>query len=364
MAKICFLADAHSIHTRKWIQYFSRLRNEVHIISMRETDFVYDSNVHVHVLKSKSTNKLSYFLLIKAVKKLVKDINPDILHSHYATSYGLYGRMCNFHPFVISVWGSDVYEFPKGSKAKELLLKYILKGADKICSTSHNMAEETKKYCNKEIIITPFGVDIDKFKCNTPILNSEYVTIGAIKGLEKVYGLNYLIEGFSELLKEYRGSKKLKLLIVGDGTERMNLEALVKELGINSEVTFTGKIDNEKVPYYINKMDIVCLPSLSESFGVSAVEACACGRPIIATEVGGLKEIVFNNYNGFVIEEKSSEDIKLKLMETIKDERKMKEFSKNARRLVVEKYNWCENARIMNDIYKTIEKVTDNNIVL
>ena len=355
MSKICFLADAHSIHTRKWVQYFSEFNNEIHIISMRETDYVYESNVHVHVLRSRSTNKLSYFLLIRAVKKLIKDINPDILHSHYATSYGLYGRMCNFHPFVISVWGSDVYEFPKGNKAKEFLLKYILQGADKVCSTSYDMAEETKKYYRKEIVITPFGVDIDKFKCNTPILNTDYITIGVIKGLEKIYGLNYLIQGFSELISEYRGTKELRLLIVGDGTQRMELETLAKKLDINSKVTFTGKIDNEKVPDYINKMDIVCLPSLSESFGVSAVEACACGRPIIATEVGGLKEIIFDNYNGFVIEQKSSKDIKLKLMKIIENEARMKEFSENARKLVVEKYNWFDNAKIMNDIYKTLE---------
>ena len=357
MAKICFLADAHSIHTRKWVQYFSRLNNEIHIISMRETDYVYESDVHVHVLRSIGANKLSYFLLIKDVKKLVKEIKPDILHSHYATSYGLYGRMCNFHPFVISVWGSDVYEFPKGNKSKGLLLKYILNGADKVCSTSNDMAEETKKYYSKDIAITPFGVDIDKFKCNTPILDNNYITIGVMKGLEKVYGLNYLIEGFSKLLKEYRGNKKLRLLIVGDGTERMNLEDLAKELDISSKVIFTGNVDNQKVPDYINKMDIVCLPSLSESFGVSAVEACACGRPIIATEVGGLKEIISDNYNGFVIKEKNSDDIKLKLMKIIENEALMREFSQNARRLVEEKYNWLDNAKIMNDIYKTLEKV-------
>ncbi|MBU3100276.1 MULTISPECIES: glycosyltransferase [Clostridium] len=357
MVKICFLADAQSIHTRKWAQYFSGIYNEIHIISMRKTEYVYESNVYVHVLRSISKNKLSYFLLIKDIKKLVKEINPDILHSHYASSYGLYGRMCNFHPFIISVWGSDVYEFPKGNIAKKLLLKYILKGSDKVCSTSYNMAEETRKYYNKEIIITPFGVNIDKFKCYTPILSSSNITIGVIKGLEKIYGIEYLIEGFSKAIREYQGSKELKLLIVGDGTQRIKLESLVKELGINSSVIFTGKIDNDKVPEYINMMDIVCLPSLSESFGVSAVEACACGRPILATNVGGLKEIIFDNYNGFIIKQKSSEDIKLKIIKIIGNEAQMMEFSKNARKLVLEKYSWVNNAKIMDNLYKKLVNI-------
>ncbi|MBU3217108.1 glycosyltransferase [Clostridium estertheticum] len=357
MVKICFLADAQSIHTRKWAQYFSSIYNEIHIISMRKTDYIYESNVYVHVLRSISKNKLSYFLLIKDIKKLVKEINPDILHSHYATSYGLYGRMCNFHPFIISVWGSDVYEFPKGNIAKELLLKYILKGSDKVCSTSYNMAEETRKYYNKDIIITPFGVDIDKFKCYTPVLSRSNITIGVIKGLEKIYGIEYLIEGFSKVIREYQGSKELKLLIVGDGTQKIKLESLVNELGINSNVTFTGKIDNDKVPEYINMMDIVCLPSLSESFGVSAVEACACERPILATNVGGLKEIIFDNYNGFIIKQKSSEDIKLKIIKIIENEVQMMEFSKNARKLVLEKYSWINNAKIMDNLYKKLVNI-------
>ena len=357
MVKICFLADAQSIHTRKWVQYFSGIYNEIHIISMRKTEYVYESNVYVHVLRSISKNKLSYFLLIKDIKKLVKEINPDILHSHYASSYGLYGRMCNFHPFIISVWGSDVYEFPKGNIAKKLLLKYILKGSDKVCSTSYNMAEETSKYYNKEIIITPFGVNIDKFKCYTPILSTSNITIGVIKGLEEIYGIEYLIEGFSKAIREYQGSKELKLLIVGDGTQKIKLESLVNELGINSSVTFTGKIDNDKVPEYINMMDIVCLPSLSESFGVSAVEACACGRPILATNVGGLKEIIFDDYNGFIIKQKSSEDIKLKIIKIIGNEIQMMEFSKNARKLVLEKYSWVNNAKIMDNLYKKLVNI-------
>ncbi|MBU3158692.1 glycosyltransferase family 4 protein [Clostridium frigoris] len=357
MVKICFLADAQSIHTRKWAEYFSGIYDEIHIISMRKTDYVYESNVYVHVLRSISENKLSYFLLIRDIKKLVKEINPDILHSHYATSYGLYGRMCNRHPFIISVWGSDIYEFPKVNIAKKWLLKYILKGADKVCSTSNDMAEETGKYYNKEIIITPFGVDIDKFKCYTPILSSINITIGVIKGLEKIYGIDYLIEGFSKVIQEYHGNKQLKLLIVGEGTQRIKLQALVNELDIKSNVTFTGKIDNDKVPEYINMMDIVCLPSLSESFGVSAVEACACGRPILATNVGGLKEIIFDNYNGFVIKQKSSEDIKLKIMKIIENEVRMVQFSKNARKLVLKKYSWMNNAKIMDNLYKKLVNI-------
>lgn len=353
MTKICFLADANSIHTRKWVEYFSNKDYEIHIISMRGTKYSYDKNVKLHVIEPPFGNKLSYFFIINRIKNLVKKINPDILHSHYATSYGLYGRLCGFKPFIVSVWGSDVYEFPKSNKLKASLLKYILGGADAVCSTSIDMARETQNYYNKNIVITPFGVNIKKFCCKRPILGADNITIGIAKGLEKIYGIDLLIRAFKDLTNELE-QENLRLLIVGDGSEKSSLENLCAELNISDKVVFTGRVDNDLIPDYINKMDIVCLPSLSESFGVTAVEACACGRPVVCTNVGGLKEIVFDDYNGFVVPPKDVLKLKEKLKLLIQDKDKMREFSINARKVAEDKYNWQENASIMEKLYKSI----------
>ncbi len=351
MSKICFLADADSIHTRKWVNYFASFNNEIYLISMRETNYKYSENVKISVVKPPFGNKLAYFFIVNSIKKLIRQIKPDILHSHYATSYGLFGRMSGYHPFIISVWGSDVYEFPQSNAFNEKLLKYILKGTDAVCSTSLNMANETKKYYTrkKEITITPFGVDINRFSIKTPVLKHNHITIGVIKNLRKIYGIDYLINAFSSLSKEV--DKDIKLMIVGDGSEKENLQNLCKKLNIEDKVTFTGNIDNAKVPDYINMMDIVCIPSLSESFGVAAVEACACGRPVVSTNVGGLTEIVFNDFNGYTVEPKNTDLLKEKLKILIQNEEKMKNFSVNARKLVEDKYNWIDNAETMKKLY-------------
>lgn len=354
MPRICLLADADSIHTRKWIDYFSSIDNyEIHIISMRSTKYKYKSNVTLHIIEPSFKNKLSYFLNITAIKKLVNEINPDLLHSHYATSYGLYGRMCNFHPFIISVWGSDVYEFPNKGIFNKTLLKYILAGADKVCSTSKNMAQETSKYYRPQINVTPFGVNIDKFINNKSILQNDFITIGVNKNLESIYGINYLIEAFSILCDEL-SELDLRLLIVGNGTEKTNLEEQCRKLGVSKKVTFTGAVDNTKIPDLLNEMDLVCIPSISESFGVAAVEAGACGRPVICTNVGGLKEIIFDNYNGFLVSPASILELKDKIKFTIINKPLMHEFSKNAREYVLKNYNWEKNAAIMKKIYEEV----------
>ena len=94
---------------------------------------------------------------------ILKTFKPQLLHANYATSYGLLGAMTGFHPFVLSVWGSDVFTFPKKSFAHKMLFKYNLNKADKILSTSRFMSQEISKYTSKKIEITPFGVDLEKF---------------------------------------------------------------------------------------------------------------------------------------------------------------------------------------------------------
>ncbi|MCY6353884.1 glycosyltransferase [Clostridium sp. ZS2-4] len=350
MAKVCVLADAESIHTKKWVEYFVQLGHDVHLISMRDTQYMYPSSVHLYIIKPPLRSKLSYFLLIPKVRNIIKKIQPDILHSYYASSYGMLGMLCNFHPYIVSAWGSDIYEFPKSSFLNRSLLSKILNSAEVVCSTSKDMASEIKKYYDGEIVLTPFGVDTNKFKCITPIFSKEYVTIGINKGLEKIYGINYLIEAFAQLYNDWK-QDKLRLMIVGDGSERKNLEFLCKDKGIESKVTFVGRVENDEIPRYLNNMDIVCFPSLSESFGVAAVEAGACCRPVIASKVGGLKEVIVDEHSGYLVDKENSEVIKEKIEFILANKNKAVEIGENARNYINKNYSWQSNTEIMRKLY-------------
>ena len=149
--KICYLADINSAHTHKWLNYFVHKGYDIYVISLGEGTYegvtVHSLNVKDNIMKKTSDkNKLEYFKKIKRVKSLIKEINPDILHAHYASSYGLLGAIANYHPYVISVWGSDIYDFPIKSPIHKLIIKYNLKKADSILSTSNVMKIETQKY--------------------------------------------------------------------------------------------------------------------------------------------------------------------------------------------------------------------------
>lgn len=110
--------------------------------------------------------KLKYLLHGKEIRKILDHIHPDIINVHYATSYGTAVAWAGVKNYTLSVWGSDVYDFPNKSILHRKMLEFSLKHATHIFSTSSAMAKETSKYTNKHIYITPFGVDMNFFHPN------------------------------------------------------------------------------------------------------------------------------------------------------------------------------------------------------
>ena len=358
--KICYLADINSAHTHKWLNYFKNKGYDIHVISLGSGEY---EGVTVHSLdindivmkKSSDKNKLQYFKKIKRVKELVNEIKPDILHAHYATSYGLLGALAGYHPYVISVWGSDVYDFPVKSPIHKMMVKYNLKKADYVFSTSNVMKEETKKYTNKDIEVTPFGVDINRFVPNR--IEKDEVVIGTIKTLEEKYGIQYLVKAF-KVVKDKNPNMNLELRIGGKGSQEEYLKDLCKELKIEQDVTFLGFVNPDDVVKEFQNFDIAVFPSTldSESFGVAAVEAESCGTPIVVSDVGGLMESTKPGVTSLVAKKADVEDLADKINALVIDEDLRKNMGKAARKFVEDNYSLEDNFDYVDDLYKKIIK--------
>ena len=367
--KLLILGDPSSSHIIKWVRALSE--NGIEITLFGVQDFYqkhYEGleKFNVHSLKldksltdtnEGSLKKIQYFNSLKHIKKIIREFKPDIIHSHYISSYGLLGALSSFRPFIISVWGSDIFSFPNMSLIHKMSVKFSLLKADKILSTSKMMVNEVRKYSNKQVEITPFGVDVEKFKQAKvkSIFSEDDFVIGTIKKLEKKYGIIYLIQAFKILTEEYP-DKSLKLLIGGGGTEREKLENLVNELGIKEKVFFAGYILPEDVPRYFNMLNICCISSIedSESFGVAALEASACEIPVIASNIGGLPEVVEDGVTGFLVEKESPQAIVEAVNKLINDPKLRINLGRNGRKKVLNQYNWSKSVQQMISIYQGI----------
>ncbi len=363
--KILLLADATSAHTQKWALGLASVGFEIGVFSLKSPayDWFSEKNVRVFYQKSFDDNiqdagefvKLNYLKSVKYLKEVVSELKPDILHAHYASSYGMLGRKVKYHPYFISVWGSDVLEFPAKSFLHKWFLKRNLRAADKIFATSKTLQLEVLRIFNLESFEIPFGIDTSVFKPHKSenYFEEDAIVIGTIKSLEKHYCVDVLIDAFAKLFLKH-GQLKLRLLIVGDGTERKHLEVLADHSGISAYVKFTGKIPFSRIHEYHNKIDIFVNLSEYESFGVSVLEASACEKPLVATDTGGLKEVVMADKTGLLVPVKDVDATAEAIEKLILNENLRHEMGKAGRKFVCENFDFEKCLQKMSDAYYSL----------
>ena len=371
MKKILFLGDINSAHLVKWATSLADKGFEIGLFSLNKSIFEWYKpykNIHIfnevqrddHFFKRSLLSKLDYLLYTRKLKKVIRDFQPDIVHAHYATSYGLIGRLSGFRPYIVSVWGADIYDFPHNSIINKKLIQRNLRYPDMVMSTSHVMKKEILKYVDREVEVTPFGVNMKLFipKQVKSIFNSTDIVIGAIKPIEKKYGTDVLIHALKKVTTA-NPDKSIKLLLVGSGTMKEECLNLAKELDLSDRVIFAGKVPPEKVTDYHNMIDIYCNISIldSESFGVSVVEAMACGKPVIVTNVGGLPEVVTNNETGLIIEKEDPIATAEAIQQLMDDKHLVDHLVKNAMQHVHEHYSWDNNIQHIIQLYSKFVQV-------
>jgi glycosyltransferase involved in cell wall biosynthesis len=351
--KICYLANTASIHTARWANYFSRKGHQVDILSFEPANRI-DANIRVHRVGRPWPFKMHYFSRGRAVRDLLRQIQPDILHAHYASGYATLGRLAGFHPYVVSVWGSDIFDFAQKSRIHRRIVVANLKSADRVCSTSQVMADEIRLCCQRDIDVTPFGVDCERFRPGSPSNRENEFVVGIVKALEPKYGIEYLIRGFAIFSKRNTHMKKLRLMIAGDGSLRDSLRCLARDLHIDTQTIFLGFVPHERVPEILSRVSVFVAPSVSESFGVAVLEASASGLPVVVSKIGGLPEVVRDRITGILIPPRDPAAIADALEELLKDDQLRSRLGANGRNYILENYEWTENAGRMDQIYESL----------
>lgn len=355
--RILLLADINSPHTMKWVRGLCDSGMSVGLFSLRssQTDWYQNLDNFTLLYEANSSRnsdsilvKLGYLSKLVALRKAIGKFNPDIVHAHYASSYGLMGRLAQPKKLFISIWGSDVFEFPKKSRMNKRLFQWILKGADRLFSTSRVMAKEIGNYSTKEVTVIPFGIDPNRFKKKVVKKPSEIFTVGTIKSLEEVYGIDRLIRSFALF---YASFPQSECRIYGKGSKESELKRLVEDLQLQGIVKFMGYIDHDRVPEVLSEMDVFCVLSRSESFGVAVIEASACEIPVIATKVGGLPEVVVDQKTGFLVDQNEIE-IAEKLQLLASNPSLREELGENGRSFVRQNYDWENNLKLMLEAYR------------
>lgn len=223
----------------------------------------------------------------------------DIIHAHFAYPDGfaavLIGKIIN-KPVVLTVHGSDVNIYLDKRKHLRNIILFSLRYSDHVIVVSQPLKSKLLELgiSNDKISVINNGYDPNVFfpidqsdsrkQLGLPISKKIILYVGR---LQTIKGLNYLIESMKQVVEKHNN---VLLILLGEGSMESELKNMVNKYNLSNYVTFVGSQKHEIIPLWMNACDFLILPSLSEGLPLVLVEASACGKPIIATDVGGVSE--------------------------------------------------------------------------
>jgi N-acetyl-alpha-D-glucosaminyl L-malate synthase BshA len=263
----------------------------------------------------------------------------DLLHVHYAIPHASSAYLAKkilekeniLLPFITTLHGTDITLVGK-DKSYEPVVTFAINESDGVTAVSESLKKDTYAYfkIENEIEVIPNFIDLQRFAkqpkehFRKAIADDNEKLIIHTSNFRKVKRVQDVVKVFQKI----REKIKSKLLLVGDGPERANIEQLCRELHIYNEVRFLGKQD--PVEELLSVSDLFILPSETESFGLAALEAMACQVPVISTNTGGLPEVNVHGITGFMSNVGDIQDMAENSIHILEDSQRLAQFKKNA----------------------------------
>jgi glycosyltransferase involved in cell wall biosynthesis len=388
--KICYIAPSDSIHTARWVNFFAENGDEVHLIFFEEPIGDFDSRIILHpirshykkspgdthqsiwkqIIRSGLNMVLAYTPLIPKlmtsidfflVKKEIRSIRPDIVHAHFLTTYGFLGVLSGFHPFCVSVWGSDILIYSDG--IMKYISRSILKKADLITCDGENTRKAILELGipQNKIRLIFHGIDTKKFSpsmCNRDFLGQLLIKENPVviytRGFKSMYDPETIIRSIPYVMKEIAD---VNFIIAGRGPEEQRIRSIAESLGVLPAIKFTGLIPHKQLPMYLASSDVYVSTSLSDGgVAVSTFEAMACGVSPIVTDVGDNNKWIKDGENGIIIPVRSPEILAEKIIYLLKHPEERTRFGINNRSIIVEHQDYHKEMGKVHQLYKSLMK--------
>jgi glycosyltransferase involved in cell wall biosynthesis len=308
--RICYLADPSSIHTQRWLQYFSSAGHEVHLVNCSLQPlaiFDWPGAIHHNIAwPSPPVPGLRGLARLAArtlnLRRLIRDIRPDIVHAHYVNGPGWYASLSGFHPLVMTAWGTDIFaNLPHGPLPDRWLTALALWRADLVTADARQLMDIMRPYLGPQARaeLVRFGIDTRQFSPGPDRtwqsrlgLNGAPVIL-SIRQCVRHYNIDTIVDALPQVQRVVPGARLL-LKQMGDRTQdayNVELRSLIARLGLTDWVTFVPPVGYDEMPdLYRCASAVVSVPSW-DGMPVSVLEAMACGVPIVASDLPALREL-------------------------------------------------------------------------
>lgn len=304
--KIAFLGDPASIHMRRWVNYFAGRGHDVTMLMPR------DWTVATGLLPSVKVTQFtrfaargrlpvaSFLRARRSLRRAIDEIRPDVLNAHYLTGNGWHAWMAGFHPYVITLWGSDVFLTPGLSRDFSLYGRLAVRAADMVMVNSEALRRGALDLgaADRRTEMIQWGVDLGRFHPGRdPVelrrrlgLKGRRVILSP-RGLDPLYRQSVVLEALAQLPSD------VVVLMTTRNPDPAHLESIrgsIARLGLADRVVLASDIADVEMPDLYRLADAVVSLPISDSTSAAMLESLASGRPVVAADLPSVREWLFD----------------------------------------------------------------------
>lgn len=297
--------------------------------------------------------------LFKKLAKTLRQVKPDVIHVQYMAPGAIpviILKLLGTKKIIATAHtAADIYP---NLNLIHFIQKHCVKAFTCISETAEKSFFGTSQLYSEKTVLKKRN-HFTIYNALSPVFSNlscqektfdRHITVGVVSRLEKIKGMDLVIPAFAKVLKEYPDAN---LIIVGDGSLKAMMQQQADNLDCQDKITWTGRQPQEKLPEWYRKIDILLMPSRSEGFGLTAIEAMACGCVVVASRTGGLPEVVKDHQTGLLHNTESVEDIAEKTLLLINNRNLLMDYSTKAQ-AYSHKYSLEHYSKLFNDLYSKL----------
>lgn len=295
--KLCYIADANSIHTRRWIEPFVEQGHTIHLLSYKPVQRQLSGVKMIDLTQITNVRKIRFVYWGWWVRQYVHRLQPDILHAHQVQAAGWLGAMANYHPFVVSGWGSDILVEPHKSVLRRTLVSFVLHRCDELTLPSQLLYNEAKAlgFPVSRLHHIPWGVETDIFKPKPfdGLVTRERLGIEpgsqvlfCPRSISPLYNLDIFLKAVKVIISHFNNLTIVLLRFSVNSGYLTKLQQFITENDLEEFVLWlpAQKSPTDMARLYRMADVTVSIPS-SEGYGFTVYEAMASGCPTVITDL-------------------------------------------------------------------------------
>ena len=355
---LCYIADVNSVHLHRWVSFFVERGHQVSVITDADGVLpgvtVYNTGDCMPSIRLPGLSA-TYQILEKAyrIRKVIRQIKPDLVHGHYATNCGFLAALSGFTPLVQTVHGSDVLVDAVGSREKRWFVRHALQKATWITSPAKHMTERLLDMGipGDRITTIQYGVDTGVFKPPENPAERRSFRVVSTRMFEWRYNVDLLIRAIPALRDRV---PEVEIVLAGDGPDRVALQDLAQKLNVTDAIRMVGLVAHASMPELLQSAAVYVSTSVTDGSSLSLLEAMACGAFPVVTDIPANREWIADGENGFLVTTADPDALADRIARTLTDPVMQAEICARNAALVRARGDYHTNMQRIESIYEQL----------